>query len=507
MQHYIIERLERGGRSLAALILGLAALAWPFSAVAQTVTWDVGTLGASGTATLTIQVTVDEGAIVDNDIDPDADVTDGAETTNTANITNVDQTDTNNANDTSSAEVAIDTAITLLVDKTADVDGDATNDPDAGSSAEATGVTVNEGDTIDYTITITHPGSGAPQLDTLTILDTVAGTALASAPTGLTITTTDVGTADPLDITSQTGDIFTAPGLVIGDATNPLNFDDGDVITITYSQTIAAGTAGSQVDNIFSATDTDDEIDFTASTYQYDMIVDGTVDLALDKEATGLTDNPLPIATQPGDDNDVAEGQTIEFTIVVTHNGDGSGNPGAQMDDFTVTDVIDTAVLQNLNITSVVSSTAGALTAGTEYVDNSTASTIDMQFNGITLDQGDTITITYEVDVQTGLAVPLSFTNSATTTINNTNLTDADNTNDSDIVQLDVLGLDLEVLKTADVSVQDEGGTITYTITITNNGSLPATSVELQDILPAGVTVVNPTDCTVSQGTVSGGGC
>jgi uncharacterized repeat protein (TIGR01451 family) len=63
---------------------------------------------------------------------------------------------------------------------------------------------------------------------------------------------------------------------------------------------------------------------------------------------------------------------------------------------------------------------------------------------------------------------------------------------------------DLAVTKTVDNSSPDEGGTITYTITFTNNGPAQATTVSLTDLLPAGVTYSSDTP---SQGSyVSGSG-
>ena len=48
--------------------------------------------------------------------------------------------------------------------------------------------------------------------------------------------------------------------------------------------------------------------------------------------------------------------------------------------------------------------------------------------------------------------------------------------------------LDLHVAKTVDDPSPDEGQSITYTITVTNNGPAQATNVSLDDVLPAGLT-------------------
>jgi len=61
-------------------------------------------------------------------------------------------------------------------------------------------------------------------------------------------------------------------------------------------------------------------------------------------------------------------------------------------------------------------------------------------------------------------------------------------------------GADLSVTNTVDNATPNEGDTVTYTITITNNGPDAATNIEITDILPVGVTYVSDTP---SQGTYS----
>ncbi len=68
-------------------------------------------------------------------------------------------------------------------------------------------------------------------------------------------------------------------------------------------------------------------------------------------------------------------------------------------------------------------------------------------------------------------------------------------------LQVDPLA-DLAVAKTVDDATPAEGATITYTITLTNNGPDDSSSVELTDSLPAGVTFVS---ATASQGSFDPG--
>jgi uncharacterized repeat protein (TIGR01451 family) len=57
---------------------------------------------------------------------------------------------------------------------------------------------------------------------------------------------------------------------------------------------------------------------------------------------------------------------------------------------------------------------------------------------------------------------------------------------------------DLNVAKTVDDAAPAEGGTVNYTVTVTNAGPGPATVVQIMDLLPAGVTLVS---ATPNQGT------
>ena len=70
--------------------------------------------------------------------------------------------------------------------------------------------------------------------------------------------------------------------------------------------------------------------------------------------------------------------------------------------------------------------------------------------------------------------------------------TDTDETKNQPFVFLwDLLKADLALDKTVDDPTPSEGDTITYTVTLTNNGPDTATGVQVTDLLPAGVTYVS----------------
>jgi uncharacterized repeat protein (TIGR01451 family) len=62
--------------------------------------------------------------------------------------------------------------------------------------------------------------------------------------------------------------------------------------------------------------------------------------------------------------------------------------------------------------------------------------------------------------------------------------------------------VDLAIVKTANPTSLLKGGNVTYTLTVTNNGPVTDTAVQVADSLPAGVTFVS---VTPSQGTCTGG--
>jgi uncharacterized repeat protein (TIGR01451 family) len=65
--------------------------------------------------------------------------------------------------------------------------------------------------------------------------------------------------------------------------------------------------------------------------------------------------------------------------------------------------------------------------------------------------------------------------------------------NNTGTATLTPLYADLAVTKTVDKPQPNVGDTITYTVTLTNNGTATATGVELTDVLPANVTFVSAT--------------
>jgi uncharacterized repeat protein (TIGR01451 family)/gliding motility-associated-like protein len=84
--------------------------------------------------------------------------------------------------------------------------------------------------------------------------------------------------------------------------------------------------------------------------------------------------------------------------------------------------------------------------------------------------------------------------NVLTNTVSNTqDQFDTNRTLDDPTETITVTNLDLAVVKTVNNARPNEGETISYTITVTNNGASDATNVSLVDKLPVGVTYVSST--------------
>ncbi|MGH2570390.1 MAG: FlgD immunoglobulin-like domain containing protein [bacterium] len=172
------------------------------------------------------------------------------------------------------------------------------------------------------------------------------------------------------------------------------------------------------------------------------------------------------------DDGSPAEGGSVTYTVTVTNNGPDGATGVA------ITDLLPAGV-------TYVSDTPsqGTYTSGTGVWDV-----------GLIEDGGSaTLQITATVDAGTA-----GTTIGNTATVTALDQTDSVPGNDSDSADIAVEGVDVEVAKSADDPTPDEGGTVTYTVVVTNHGPDVATGVEVTDLLPAGVVYQSH---TTTQGT------
>jgi uncharacterized repeat protein (TIGR01451 family) len=289
-----------------------------------------------------------------------------------------------------------------------------------------------------------------------------------------TVTVDNVGTADAtttqLVIQLPPGSTFVSATPSVGSCSESAGVVTCDLDTVAVGDTVtvdivvtptATGTA------TFDATATADGTDADPSD---DDDTDGaTVTAAVDL-SVGIDDAVDPVTV--GDD--------IVYTITVTNGGPSDATGVTVTDD----------VSGGTSFVSAVPS-QGSCAEAAGFV------TCDLG----NLANGATATITVTVHTDPGSAGTVSSTAAVTS-----DQADTDGSNDSDTETTEILAAggggpwtaDLRVTKTADVSEVAVGDIITYTIEVTNLGPDDATSVVVEDDLPAGLRYH---DATTSVGT------
>ena len=297
--------------------------------------------------------------------------------------------------------------------------------------------TPDEGDIVTFEILVTN--NGAAQATNVSLSD--------SLPTGITYTS---------NTTSQ-GSYSLATGLwTIG------TLESGTSATITLTGTVNVGEGGNTITNITTAATGDQPDPSTAGDdLEEAVVVNDAADL-------------VTVKTLISGDSTPAEGDTITFQIEVTNNG------GAQATNVSLTDSIPAGFTLTGNTTTQGTYAGGDWTIGT--LDVGTTATITLTG---TIDVGEAgNTITNVTTAATGDQVDPS--------------TVGDDLNESVVVENTT---DLVTVKTlaSGNSSPSVGETVTFEITVTNAGSAQATSVDLTDRLPAGLTA------TVNNGGITQG--
>jgi uncharacterized repeat protein (TIGR01451 family) len=359
--------------------------------------WTVGSIANGSSAVLTVQATV-------NSPDP---------TTNTASITHSDQFDPNPGNNSASTVVTPQQA-DLVVFKTV-------NDP-----------TPNVGDTVAFTVSARNngpdPATGVAVEDLLQ-----AGLTFVSA-------TTTQGTYN-----SRTG-LWTIGSLDLSSAQ-----------TLVVQAIVASPNASTNTATITHADQYDPNTTNNTSSV---VVTPQQADLALAKTVDDPTHNV---------------GETINYTITLTDNGP---------DDATsvqVTDLLPAGVsfVSATPSQGIYSSSTGLWTVGSV----TTTSALTLVLSGIVVS-------------------PSSTTNTAT--ITHSDQFDPVIANNTASVVVTPQQADLALAKTVNDPTPNVGDTITYTVTLTDDGPGTATRVLVTDLLPAGLTFVSATASQGSYNSVSG---
>jgi uncharacterized repeat protein (TIGR01451 family) len=365
--------------------------------------------------------------------------------TNTATINSTDVGDPARANNTGSVTSTVNAVADVIVTK---VD---TPDP------------VQAGTPLTYVLTARNNGLSTASAVVVTdvLPTTVAFTSLTS--TGAPVCTTPAVNSIGGTVTCTWATIATVSQQTATIIVRPLT----GVTTIHNDATITTSTTESNTANNTGSSDT------TVTAAAVDMIVN-------------KVDSVDPVAL----------GGTTRFTVTVTNGGPSFATNVVMTDTFPVGSPTATFSYQgNLVITP---STAGSCV---EPAVNATSGTLTCTFAGVA--NGAVITIQYDMRAES-ISTPVSGTtfNGAVVTANETELQAANNSTVNSTTSR--VPVDLAIVKTGAPSPVLPGGSLAWTLTVTNSGSNPSTGAKVTDTLPAGVTFVSASaGCVLATGTVT----
>jgi uncharacterized repeat protein (TIGR01451 family) len=358
---------------------------------------------------------------------------------------------------TNTANASAATGETVLGNNTSTA---TTNLPTDLAVTKTDGVTtVAAGGTLTYTVVVSNVGSNSVTGATLAdVLPPNATFVSLAAPAGWTPTTPAVGQTGTVTATNTTA--LPAGGTATFTIFATVNNNATGAVTNTAAVTPPAGTTDvNPADNMAADTDTVSPVTATA-------------DLSISK-TDGVTT--------------LAPGSTVTYDIVVSNAGP-SPVTGA-----TVTDIFPP------NLVNVSYNTGG--TGGASGFANGTGNITQT----VNLPVGATITYTVTGTVPADAAGAISNNATVVAPVGVVDANPANNVaNDTDLIALNVALADLGITKTDGVSTVAAGGSTTYTIVVTNVGTVPVTGATLTDILPANTTLGSftpPAGWTANTGT------
>lgn len=493
-------------------------------------TANIGGMANSQVSVVTVNVTV--GANPANTL------------SNTATVSATPNTDSNPANNSSSVTTAVNRFVDLAISKTS------TGTPVSGQDITYSITVTNTGatdaadvvvtDTLDDDLTFvsfnplvsgaTHSNVGQDltfDIGTLLAGDsstfefdvTIAAAAVGNIPNSATVSTSDTDTdagnnTDAMSITAinqidliltKSVDLAVAvPGSDQLVYTFNVSHDTDSVSdgnTVVVSDTIPAGLSGVTI-NAPGNDGTNYDPGTGILSVQYNVLPNGdtrsfTVTADVAEDATGTVVNTASVSSQgtdldptnntasasttltpdfdvqvskaADDPNSIPE-DTVVYTVTVTNTGPSTA-PGVIL-----TDVLPAGVTF---VSATMEGQAGVESGGT------------ITFPAVNISSGSTQTATITVTVDTltdGLI-------SNTASVQDLSAAGENNvTNNSASADVTVVAeADLGVTKTVSSAASQVGGTLTYTIDVTNSGPSAASNVVITDTLPVGVTFVSGT--------------
>jgi uncharacterized repeat protein (TIGR01451 family) len=205
---------------------------------------------------------------------------------------------------------------------------------------------------------------------------------------------------------------------------------------------------------------------------------------------TSTTEADLVVTNTPSVTS-VSAGEPITYTQVLTNNGPANAST------VTFTEAIPT----NTNFQAI---TATGWTCTTPAVGATGTVTCKIA----TLNNAAAETFLLTVQVNAGTAAGTIITDAASATATTTDPNSSNNTNITATTTVAATGnADMSVSMTGTPSTVNQGDTLTYTISVSNNGPNQATNVTLTDALPSGVTYASVSTtagtCSQASGTVT----
>ena len=200
--------------------------------------------------------------------------------------------------------------------------------------------------------------------------------------------------------------------------------------------------------------------------------------------ATNLVTADVAV-TKSGSPATVAAGDNVTWTIVVTNNGPGAAS------NVTLNDVLPantTFVSLNQSGVAFNCTTPAAGANGT------------VTCNTATLTNGASTTFT--LVAKTAQSTPAG-TLSNTANVSSTSPLDPTPANNSATSQTTVALVDLSLTKTLSPGPYVAGQQVTFTLTVTNNGTVPATNVVVTDVLPPNMFAASTTPPGACTGTLT----
>ena len=331
------------------------------------------------------------------------------------------------------------------ITNTASITGSSLGDPDAANNTASVSVTVQQAD-LAVTKTASNPSPNPSQAFSYSVVVTNNGP---HSATNITVQDTlDTANLTYNSAAPSTGTVSYAAPMLTWTIPGPVA--NGASVTLTINVTVKNNTAnGTTVHNmaeVVSAAQAD-PVNANNTAIETIVIGVGTTDLAITK----TVNNNAPVAGIP-----------VTFTVIVS-------NPsGTNATNVIVMDLLPPGLTYTGSAVTQggYNSGSGSWSVGTVNAGASATLSLTGTVNAGTT--GQTITNTATITSQTEL--------------------DLDLVNNADSASIIVGATDLAITKTVNNETPNEGGTITYTVAVTNNGPNNATSLQVTDVLPAGVT-------------------